>query len=298
MPPATPRSTSFPAELLDDTPLIDSADGFLVVVDKLIVYISKVIDAAFTYEQLRTSFAGQGLRPLIISLSDNCHHTAIVAALLAARYHFTSIESDGSGVHESRGLAAELVAWQFLTFLSEKELLEYLLWELPKADRSGTQPSTPLIHPAANPVNGDGAVSEDDEMSPLLQADRTGLDNDHRRAFEGPGLTGTQQSALRNQSIEELSNDLAGLSALEIALVCDAKKFISSQPVQRVVTDIWNGDIVFWESLSVQAVKKAIPSSKRVRDPFIRLRVPKYQKAFQVIFFLLVSPTILVAMVS
>jgi hypothetical protein len=38
--------------------------------------------------------------------------------------------------------------------------------------------------------------------------------------------------------------------------------------------------------LSVHAVKKARVYNKRVADPFTRLRVPKYQKAFQTAFFI------------
>lgn len=242
MPPMTPRSVSFPAELLDEVPIIDSTEDFVDVVDKLTSYITKAIDAAYTYEQLRTAFAGQSLRPLIVALSEDCHHPGIVAALLAARYHFRSIESDGSGVHESRGLAAEFVAWQFLTFLSEKELMDFLLFELPKSDRSITPQSTPRTRAVDSTVPQNGsAVDGVDERVPLLQAERGSLGNSERPPLEGPGLTGTQQSAVRARRIGELSEDLAGLTALEIALVCDAKKFISSQPVQKVVTDVWNG---------------------------------------------------------
>ena len=48
---------------------------------------------------------------------------------------------------------------------------------------------------------------------------------------------------------------------------------------------IQNGDVIFWESLSTHSIKKARRYNKRVADPFARLRVPKYQKAFQVLFF-------------
>lgn len=66
----------------DDLPVIDDAESFLDVVNKLIGYVTKAVDAAYTYEQLRTTFAGQSLRPLILRLSDECRHPGIVAALL------------------------------------------------------------------------------------------------------------------------------------------------------------------------------------------------------------------------
>jgi len=55
----------------------------------------------------------------------------------------------------------------------------------------------------------------------------------------------------------------AGCNALEIAAIADAKKFLSQRVVQNIVTDIWNGEIVFWESLSVKAQKKARTYDKR-----------------------------------
>lgn len=66
----------------DDVPEIDPNDAFQDVVKKFQDYIVKSIDAAYTYEQLRTTIAGHSLRPLVLKLSEDCHHPAIVAALL------------------------------------------------------------------------------------------------------------------------------------------------------------------------------------------------------------------------
>jgi len=81
LPPPTPRSQKVFFGL-DDVPIIDAAEPFSVVVSKLSAYICGAIDAAYTYEQLRTSVAGHSLKPLIVSLSEECTHPAIVAALL------------------------------------------------------------------------------------------------------------------------------------------------------------------------------------------------------------------------
>lgn len=88
-----------------------------------------------------------------------------------------------------------------------------------------------------------------------------------------------------DQDEEDPTSSFAGLSALEIAAVADAKKFLSQRLVQKIIYGIWTGEVVFWETLSVDTVKKPGFYNKRKADPFSRLRVPKYIKAFEVGFF-------------
>jgi hypothetical protein len=76
-----------------------------------------------------------------------------------------------------------------------------------------------------------------------------------------------------------------GLNGLEIAAVADCKKFLSQRIVQKVITGIWNGDITFWETLSSSTKKKAQFYSETNSDIFTRLRVPRYIKLFEVLFF-------------
>lgn len=75
------------------------------------------------------------------------------------------------------------------------------------------------------------------------------------------------------------------LNALEIAAIANAKRFLSQHVVQKIITGIWNGDIVFWDTLAVNSVKKPRYYNPRTSDPFSRLRVPKYVKAWEVLFF-------------
>jgi hypothetical protein len=75
------------------------------------------------------------------------------------------------------------------------------------------------------------------------------------------------------------------LNALEIAAIADAKRFLSQTVVQKIVTGIWNGDIIFWDHLSVYATKQPRLYNPKTADPFSRLRVPKYLKSFEVLFF-------------
>lgn len=76
-----------------------------------------------------------------------------------------------------------------------------------------------------------------------------------------------------------------GLNALEIAAISNAKHFLGQTIVQKIVTAIWNGDIVFWERLDVNATKKPRYYNPNTSDPFSRLRVPKYAKMWEVFFF-------------
>jgi hypothetical protein len=55
---------------------------------------------------------------------------------------------------------------------------------------------------------------------------------------------------------EAFAANFHGLSALEIAAVVGAKKFLSQAAVQRLIGKIWTGEIVFWERLDVDSVKQ------------------------------------------
>lgn len=93
------------------------------------------------------------------------------------------------------------------------------------------------------------------------------------------------QEEVEDEEDDDPLSSFTGLNALEIAAVADAKKFLSQRLVQKIIYGIWTGDITFWESLSVHTKKKAQFYNKRKSDPFTRLRVPKYIKAFEVLFF-------------
>lgn len=86
---------------------------------------------------------------------------------------------------------------------------------------------------------------------------------------------------------EDPTSSFTGLNGLEIAAVADCKKFLSQRIVQKIVQGIWTGDITFWESLNADTIKKPQFYNKRRPDPFTRLRVPRYIKAFEVLFFVI-----------
>lgn len=178
------------------------------------------------------------------------------------RYEFCSAEKhDGHAIHETRGHACEIVAWRFLAHLSGDDLIEYLLHELPPV--------------SFNPEDHDQVeIGEDDAERAALLWDRSSNAESSKTKVK---TSSTADDSPRSTFV--------GLNALEIAAVADAKKFISQRNVQKTVDDIWNGDVVFWESLSVHSKKKAKFYSKARSDPYCRLRVPKYQKTFEALFF-------------
>ena len=165
------------------------------------------------------------------------------------------------------------MAWRFVSHLTQREAIEYLCYELPAA-KASTETS-------ARPVYEDGHITtglrEADERSPLLDgANETG--NNFNGDAEDGNLT-------ISDTEEPFAVTFAGLNALEIAAVAGAKKFLSEKSIQRVINGIWNGDIVFWNTLSTLSIKEARTYNKDRSDPFCRLRVPLYLKIFEIFFF-------------
>jgi hypothetical protein len=186
----------------------------------------------------------------------------------ASRWLFTSGDFDDTGVNESRGLACELVAWEFLTCLSERELMEHLLHELPEDENYGevrADMESRFPQPSGSASNDfDGAA---DDQTPLLR--RHERQSGHlSKPPDGNTLSSSRAFTAHSdvsglEKMDDPTKPLAGLNALEIAAVASAKKFLGQRLVQRVVQDIWDGNIIFWESLSVNAVKKARVYNKR-----------------------------------
>ncbi|KAF4982451.1 hypothetical protein FZEAL_1969 [Fusarium zealandicum] len=299
MPPIKVKSKKLPAaregspvslrpESEYELPDIAANDSFRDVVKKLSLYFVDVIELPSTFEQLRTTAAGSPLRILVDHLAATCTNPATVNALLALKWHYAS-ESEHRSLGESRADASEIVAWRFLTRLSEREAVDYCLYEIPDFDDA---------QQANEPANGNGHAGDEEagEASPLLSHFRS---TDSRRG--GPGPAGS--SMKRNQLLSSLSRltmtsedddsqdetdptaPFKGLNALEIAAIADAKRFLSQHIVQKIITAIWSGDLIFWDSLSVYSTKKPRFYNPRTADPFSRLRVPKYLKSWEVLFF-------------
>ncbi|KAJ4396729.1 hypothetical protein N0V93_000950 [Gnomoniopsis smithogilvyi] len=262
---------SDPQRISVTVPVIGESESFADVSKKLASYIIPAVSHPLGWEDLRSSTHLVALQPLIDYLARDCHNVAVVAALVALKGHFTAIESDDDcGINESRGFACELVAWQFVLQLSEQDALEYLLFEL-REDCDD---------------DDDAAADDDDEETGLLVHHRNGNGNGHSN---GNSLNGNHQQRKSSKG-EGFAEPFLNLNTLEIAAVSGAKKFLSQRAIQDIVTDIWNGEIVFWNSLAVNATKKPrFHNKNKVKggggDPWCRLRVPRYMKTFEILFF-------------
>ncbi|EFQ86918.1 hypothetical protein PTT_17715 [Pyrenophora teres f. teres 0-1] len=262
--PPTPK---WPADEVG-VPSIEGDECFGDLVDKLCQFFEHTIKLPHAFEDLRRSQEGRALQPLIHYLSNQVDHPALVSALLALKGHFSALEeaSDEPGVNQARGYACEFVAWQFLTSLKEADIIDFLLVQLPPA----ADASTPDTNNGLGlDENGQGSTYPS-EQSPLLTTSNTEY-FDHGDA--------------KKSRFASLMSQCENLSALELATVSGAKKFLSQRPVQKIINGLWKGDIVFWETLGLHSVKKPKKYNRRQADPFSRLRVPLYLKIFETLFF-------------
>jgi hypothetical protein len=148
-------------------------------------------------------------------------------------------------------------------------MIDVLLEELPSPRRGST-----TISQAERGASGRGSISPgdegnetEDEGTPLLLSSSSSL----YRFFVGKSHRGGSYAGNNQESRGSYSDDpelqslslFFGLNALEIATIAHAKKFLSQKVVQRVIDDIWNGEIVFWDSLSVHSKKKPQFFNKR-----------------------------------
>jgi hypothetical protein len=209
-------------------------------------------------------------------------HTNRIARIL--KWHFASLDPDDRGLNETRANACEIVAWRFLTHLSERDAIGYCLYELPPIKEGHDARGSDSIHEAQ---------LEDDERATLLPHNR----HNTEQAFNSTNTarrqrlmnTITESNIFENEGAVDDEDDpteaFIGLNALEIAGVANAKKFLSQTLVQKIIYGMWVGEITLWDSLSVHSTKKPRFYNKGTADPFSRLRVPKYIKMFEVLFF-------------
>ncbi|KAJ5663034.1 hypothetical protein N7507_003765 [Penicillium longicatenatum] len=266
-------------------PVIETDESLFSIIPKLSQFITNAVgEIAFSFEAMSHESRGHRLRELVHALAEDSHNPFIIVALMILKWEFSSAEDDDWGLNESRGVACEFVAWQFLCHLNQIEAIDFLLEELPIPRRNSTN--------LTEVERGDPGfeLAPETEETPLLFRSPTTLNL--------LGFGKRSAAAQKNQDYSELygsdheSEDNSryfqffGLNALEIAAVAQAKKFLSQRVVQRMVNDIWNGEIVFWDSLTVHSTKKPQIFNSRTSDPYSRMRVPVYRKMFEAVFFL------------
>ena len=102
--------------------------------DPVCRYFVDEIHIPSTFEQLRTTAAGHKIRVLVEHLVANITNPALINALLTLKWHFSTLEADDRGLNETRANACEIVAWRFLSRVSERDAVDLCLYELPKPD--------------------------------------------------------------------------------------------------------------------------------------------------------------------
>lgn len=190
----------------------------------------------------------------------------------ALKWHFSQLEDeDDRGINHTRGLACELVAWRFVTHLTEREAIDYLCYELPASDSTKSQRNGSM-------VRTDEETADTTERVPLLDGAE-----EAEATFDEDAATGDEGAAGPSEAFFTVM--FANLNALEIAAVADAKKFLGQKAMQSIIDGIWRGDIVFWDSLTTKSTKQARIYNRSKSDPYCRLKVPLYLKIFEVAFF-------------
>lgn len=190
---------------------------------------------------------------------------------------------DDHRLNETRAYACEITAWRFLTRISERDAVDFCLHELPDVNPT---------EGANNASTEEAPSNERTSLLPQFRASDNLAPTSIRPESKRRELLRSISHISLNPSADDGNDDeddptssFTGLNALEIASVADCKKFLSQKIVQKIITGIWDGDITFFQTLSETAVKKPQFYHKRRTDPFIRLRVPKYIKAFEILFF-------------
>lgn len=120
----------------------------------------------------------------------------------------------------SRAMACELVACEFTSALSAADALKYLCHELP------SEPEVEVTDGSGSGVNGGGGGG-----GVTSSAQTTTYGTISQSATFLSGLTGSGLGDME----EGPGSDYIGLNTLEIAVMADAKRFISHRPVQKVI---------------------------------------------------------------
>ena len=169
------------------------------------------------------------------------------------------MEPDDRGINDTRAHACEIVAWRFLSHLSEPELVDYLLYELPTPKKTNTAKTS------SHSTNGHVGYQDEAHLEDYSETSR--LLSDRSPGLRDPAPSNGPAPAVEEEEDDDPTKPFVRLNALEIAAVADAKRFLSQRVVQKVVNGIWHGDIIFWDSMNVQTQKKARKYNHRYARP-------------------------------
>ncbi|CAG8954653.1 hypothetical protein HYFRA_00004574 [Hymenoscyphus fraxineus] len=270
----------------EDLPKIGPDDHFIDVVRELSIFFVDEITLPYTFEQFRTTGAGNKLRNLVDYLVINTKNKVIISALLTLKWHFSTLESDDPRINASRANACEIVAWRFLSRLSERDAVDYCLYEIPPVlDSQSTATSLADIAAPSERTSLLPRFQSSGRNDAILTRPGSSRRGELEEAVHSLGSLSQNPSGNKKRSSKDPTKSFIGLTGLEIAVVSDSKKFLSQALIQKIVTGIWRGDIQFWENLNENTVKIPQFYSRARSDKYARLRVPKYIKLFEFLFF-------------
>ncbi|KAH8651620.1 hypothetical protein BGZ60DRAFT_520195 [Tricladium varicosporioides] len=267
-----------------ELPNIGLEDHFVEIVRSLSIFFVDEITLPSTFEQFRTTAAGNKLRHLVDHLVITCKNQIIISALLTLKWHFSTLNIDDPRINETRAVACEIVAWRFLTQISERDAVDFCLFEIPEPsdDGSTSEESSFTEQSALLPR----FRSQDANILERPSSRRSELEAAMNSISRGSSSSRKPLHHHRHSTRTDPTSAFAGLTALEIAVVADCKKFLSQAIIQKIITGIWKGDIMFWGNLDESSEKKPQFYNKLESDLFSRLRVPKYVKIFEFLFFI------------
>ena len=207
-------------------------------------------------------------------------------ACSALRWHYAA-ENEHPDLSQARANGCEIVAWRFLARQSERDAVDYCLYEISGSEAIDANPMVPTLF---------GNIDEElDERSPLLpnpvgvglRLRSAARRAEMRHVIPKLKLSSAAAGEDPRKGTHGRTGALKDLNALEIAVIANAKRFLSQHIVQKIITSLWHGEIVFWDSVSANATRKPRYYNVHASDPFSRLRVPKYLKAWEVAFFII-----------
>jgi hypothetical protein len=211
------------------------------------------------------------------------HRVVLIELGRTLKWHFSTLDIDDPKINETRATACEIVAWRYLSRLSEREAVDFCLYEI-----------EPLTDVEQSLRSSSTAVSERSMLLPRFESRReTAISrpaSSRRNELEAAMLNMGNTPIIRQNSngkhaSQDPTSSFIGLTALEIAVVSNSKKFLSQAIIQKIITGIWKGDIHFWEDLNEHTVKQPQFYNRAESKPYARLRVPKYIKTFEFVFF-------------
>lgn len=198
-----------------------------------------------------------------------------VYALLLNRVYFNSQQYTLSSlsVNHTRGNCCELLAIKILRQLYDED-----------TSQAGVFRLAMILASAFDPFQGAPRWAIPSGVIPLNAGKRSG----------GADTAAGAASAERRMSG----------SALELAIVSEAKRFIRAVPAQRVIMDIWRGKIVYSSSsfrylIKDQYKRRPIMKYDAKNSPLLdhyRLRVPRIRSALEWVHFAVLFVSYLVVL--